>query len=134
MQAQPPEYDGVFSLDCSIDIHVRRRATILESLSTPKLAELAKNLAQDVAKRYPPAIANSPIQIVSQQRLASILEEVFVNAAQFGRENTLGWYKKTRLGRRFRWELNELGYDSKFVDQATEKLNRCVSGRPVSMI
>ena len=103
-------------------------------MSTPKLAALAKKLAQDVAKRYPPAIANSPIQIVSQQRLASILEEVFLSAAQFSRENTLGWYKKIRLGRRFRWELNELGYDRKFVDQASDKLNRCVSQRPVTMI
>ena len=102
-------------------------------MSTRKLAPLAKNLALDVAKRYPPAIANNPIQIVSPQRLAGILEEVFVSAVQFNRENALGWYKRAMLGRRFRWELNELGYDSKFVDRAVENLNRCVSGRPISM-
>ena len=102
-------------------------------MSTPKLAALAKHLAQDVARRYPPAIANSPIQIVSQQRVASILEEVFVTA-QFSGENTLGWYKRTRLGRHFRWELNELGYDRKFVDRAVENLNRRASGRTVTMI
>ena len=103
------------------------RTTILEFFSTRKIAALATNLALDVAKRYPPAIANNPAQMVSQQRLAGILEEVFARAAQFSRENPLGWYKRARLGNDFRWELNELGYDEKFVDKATEGLILCVS-------
>lgn len=99
------------------------RHAILELLSARNVAELAKTLAQDVAKRYPPAIANSPVQVVSHQRLSDILEEVFAHVTtSFGRENTLGWYKRARLGRNFRWELNELGYDKKFVDRATEGL------------
>ena len=103
---------------------------ILEFFSTRKIAELAKRLAQDVAKRYPPAIANNPAQIVSAQRLSGILEEVFAHAAAFSRENRLGWYKKARLGNDFRWELNELGYDEKFVDAATEGLIFCVTRKP----
>jgi len=75
-----------------------------------------------VAKRYPPAIANNPAQMVSPQRLSGILEEVFARATEFSRENRLGWYKKARLGNDFRWELNELGYDDKFVDAAAEGL------------
>jgi hypothetical protein len=83
---------------------------------------LAKSLARDVARRYPPAIANNPAQMVSQQRLSGILEEVFARAAQFSRENKLGWYKRAKLTNDFRWELVELGYDEKFVDAATEGL------------
>jgi hypothetical protein len=62
------------------------------------------------------------VQVVSQQRLSDILEEVFARVTSLGRENTLGWYKRARLRRNFRWELNELGYDKKFVDRATEGL------------
>lgn len=83
---------------------------------------MAKRLAQDVAKRYPPAIANNPAQMVSQQRLSGILEQVFTRATEFSRENKLGWYKRARLGNDFRWELKEMGYDEKFVDTATEGL------------
>jgi hypothetical protein len=95
---------------------------MLEFFSTRRVAELARSLAQDLAKRYPPAIANNPAQIVSQQRLSGILEEVFARATDFSRENNLGWYKKSRLANVFRWELNELGYNEKFVDSATEVL------------
>ena len=95
---------------------------ILEFFSTRKVTEFAKGLAQDVAKRYPPAIANNPAQIVSQKRLTSILEEAFVRAAEFKSEHKLGWYKKAKLGNEFRWELKELGYDKQFVEVATEGL------------
>ena len=91
------------------------------------VAELAKSLAQDVAKRYPPAIANNPAQVVSQQRLSSILEEVFARASIFSQQNKLGWYKRAKLGKDFRWELGELGYDEKFVKPATETLIHCLS-------
>jgi hypothetical protein len=90
------------------------------------VADLAKSLAQDLVKRYPPAIANNPAQMVSQQRLSGIFEEVFANATKFGQEHNLGWYKRARLGKDFRWELNEMGYDEKFVDTATEGLILCV--------
>jgi hypothetical protein len=94
----------------------------LDFFSTRKVAQFARSLAQDVARRYPPAIANNPAQVVSQQRLSGILEEIFARTTYFGQENKLGWYKRARLGKSFRWELNELGYDKKFVDRAAEGL------------
>jgi hypothetical protein len=117
-------------LGCVFAGHFSGRTTILEFFSTRKLGQFAKSLAQDVAKRYPPAIANNPAQVVSQQRLSGILEEIFTRTTDFSRENKLGWYKRARLGRNFRWELNELGYDKKFVDRATEGLILYVSRNP----
>jgi len=99
----------------------------LELFSSREVAQLGKHLAQDVAKRYPPAIANHPVQMVSQQRLSAILEEVYALAAAFSREHQPGWYKRFRLGKSFRWELNELGYDGKFVDAATDGLILCLT-------
>ena len=103
---------------------------ILEFFSTRKVTEFAKSLAQDVAKRYPPAIANNPAQMVSQKRLSGILEEAFTRAAEFNRENKLGWYKKAKLGNEFRWGLKELGYDQKFIEVATEGLIVYVTSGP----
>ena len=141
MLAQPGLHAGVssgsncytsntFFPGCLVDAYFSGRTAILEFFSTRKVAELAKFLAQDVAKRYPPAIANNPAQIVSQPRLSGILEQVFARAATFTRENKLGWYKRARLGNDFRWELTELGYDEKFVATATEGLIFYVTRKP----
>lgn len=87
-----------------------------------KIDAFAKSLAQDIAKRYPPAIANNPEQMVSQKRLTAILEDTFERARQFNQDNKLGMFKKAKLGNTFKWELKEMGYEEKFVDIATEGL------------
>lgn len=110
--------------------HFSRRTAILELFSNRKVAELAQILAQDLAKRCPPAIANNPVRMVPQQRLSDILEDTFAPATQFGRENKLGWYKRGKLGKHFRWELIELGYDKKFIDTAATRLIACVTRHP----
>lgn len=110
--------------------HCSWRTEILEFLSTRKTAELAQRLAQDLARRYPPAIANNPAKMVSQQRLSAILEDVYARALELSREDPLGWYKRARLRSSFRWELDELGYDEKFVAMACEGLVLRLSRRP----
>jgi hypothetical protein len=87
-----------------------------------RVNEFANSLAQDIAKRYPPAMANNPEQMVSQNRLTTILEEAFSKAADFQREQKLGWYKRAKLVNEFQWKLREFGYEKKFVDLATEGL------------
>ena len=95
---------------------------VFKLFSPSKIDAFAKSLALDIAKRYPPAIANNPQQMVSQKRLTDILEETFAKAATIQHENSLGWYKKAKLGNEFRWELKEMGYDEKFIEMATEGL------------
>lgn len=103
---------------------------ILEFFSAGTVAELARNLAQEVAKRYPPAIANHPVRMVAQQRLSDILEEIFTRASRFSRENKLGWYKRASLRYEFKWELREMGYDETFIDMAAERLINCATRGP----
>jgi len=99
------------------------RGSMISKLFGPsKIDVFAKSLAQDIAKRYPPVIANNPDQMVSQKRLTTILEDTFNRAQQFNRENELGMFKKAKLGNSFKWELKEMGYDEKFIDMATEGL------------
>jgi hypothetical protein len=93
---------------------------IFRFFSSGKVDEFAKNLAQDIARRYPAVIANTPEQTVSQKRVVEILEEAFTRAHQFARENQLGIFGRAKLGRAFKWKLRELGYEEKFVEMVTE--------------
>lgn len=95
---------------------------VFKFFGNSKVDEFAKSLAQDIAKRYPPAIANNPEQMISQKRLTTILEDVFNRAHQFNSEHKLGMFKKAKLGNTFKWELKEMGYDEKFTETATEGL------------
>ena len=94
-----------------------------------KVGEFAKELAQGVARRYPPAIANNPDQIVSQKRIAEILDQTFASAHQFLVENRLGIIGRVKLGNTFKRELREFGYEEKFVELAAERLIGRLVGR-----
>ena len=90
------------------------------SASGKDIDAFAKVLAQDLAKRYPPALDKGNERKISQKRLTTILEDTFVRAVEFKQQHKLGVYKKARLGNTFRWELQDMGYSEKFVELATE--------------
>lgn len=92
------------------------------SASGKDVDAFAKGLAEDLAKRYPPALDKGAERKISQKRLTSILEDIFNRAIEFKRQHKLGVYKKARLGNTFRWELQEMGYSEKFIEVATEGL------------
>lgn len=95
---------------------------ILQFLSPSEVTAFAKIMGQRITTRCPPVIANNQEQIVSQKRIAEILEEILSSAREFRTENRLGMLGRVKLGHAFRWELREIGYEEKFVDFATEKL------------
>jgi len=80
----------------------------------------AKELAGDIAKRYPPALEKEPGKRPSENRLTRIIEDVCTKAVEFRERTRLGWYGKAKLGNAFRWELTAMGYQKDFVDLATE--------------
>jgi hypothetical protein len=92
------------------------------SVSSKEVDAFATGLAQDLAKRYPPALDKGSEHKISQKRLTSILEDTYKRAIDFKQQHKLGVYKKARLGNTFRWELQEMGYSEKFVEVATEGL------------
>ena len=92
------------------------------SVSGKDVDNFAKTLAQDLAKRYPPALDTAKEKRISQNRISKVLEDAYAKAVKFQREQHLGFYKKARFGNTFRWELKELGYSDKFVEIATEGL------------
>ena len=96
------------------------------------LEEFAKSLAQEIAKRFPPTLANDPQRMVSPKRLTTSIEDVCEKAAQFKDEKKLGVFKKASLGNTFQWELKEMGYNEKFVEIATEALIVYITRRPAA--
>jgi hypothetical protein len=92
------------------------------SVSGKEVDGFAKTLAQELAKRYPPALDKDSERKISQKRLTTLLEDTFNRAAEYRKQHKLGVYKKARLGNTFRWELQEMGYSQKFIEAATEGL------------
>lgn len=106
-----------------IDGHENLGACVIHMLSMPgKVHEFAGSLAQEISRRYPTAIANSPEPLVSPRRRFEILEKVFARARQISQEDQLGSLARIRMGSALRWHLKEIGYDEKFIEIAAEHL------------
>ena len=92
------------------------------SISSKDVDVFARELADELARRYPPANEHANGKASSQKRLSSILEDICNKALAFKNEHKLGVYKKARLGNTFRWELEDRGYSKMFIETATEGL------------
>ncbi len=95
---------------------------ILDKLLGKDVEAFAKELADAIAKRYPPALDKSPERRVSPNRITKVLEDAMEKATVFTKDQRLGVFKKAKLANAFKWELKELGYSEKFIEVATEGL------------
>jgi hypothetical protein len=94
---------------------------ILGLFDSRKVDDFAKSLAQDLARRFPPA-AESRSDKGAANQLAVVTEGLYARAVRFHQENHLGLYRKAKLGNTFRWQLKELGYSAGFIDKVTKGL------------
>lgn len=95
---------------------------LLDKVLGREVDEFAKELAEMVAKRFPPALEAAPERRVSPNRITKVLEDVLEKAEDYAKSRRLGVYKKAKLASSFKWELKELGYTDKFIEVATEGL------------
>jgi hypothetical protein len=93
---------------------------MLKFFSRPNIDGFAKELAAELARSFPPSVANEPRRKVSPHRLTKILENTLEKARGFAQEHKLGVVGKAKLGNSFRWELKALGYNEAFIEVATE--------------
>jgi ATP-dependent protease HslVU (ClpYQ) ATPase subunit len=93
---------------------------LLDKITGRDVEEFARQLAEMVAKRYPPVLDKAEQKRVSVNRVTKVLEDALEHAASYGREQKLGFYRKAKLANAFRWELKERGYSDKFIEVATE--------------
>lgn len=100
--------------------------------SNSPVKTFARSLAQDIGKRYPPALDQQPGKRPSVNRLTRIMEDACQKAMTYQQEQRLGWLGKAQLGNSFRWELTEMGYQKDFVDFATEAVVVHLSRKPTA--
>lgn len=95
---------------------------VFQLFTGKKIDVFAKQIASDLAKRFPPSSEEGESRKISPKGLSNILESMYVKACTFKEEHKLGVYKVARLSNTFKWELKELGYSAQFIDVATEGL------------
>jgi hypothetical protein len=96
--------------------------SLLDKVLGREVDDFAKELAEMVAKRFPPALEKSTERRVSPNRITKVLEDALEKAEEYGKTRRLGMYKKARLANAFKWQLKDLGYSDKFIEVATEGL------------
>jgi hypothetical protein len=103
---------------------------MLDKLLGRDVDAFAKEVADMIAKRYPPALEKSVERRVSPNRITKVLEDALAQAVDFTKDRRLGLYKKAKLANSFKWQLKELGYSEKFVEIATEALVVYITRKP----
>lgn len=86
---------------------------------TRKVDDFARSLAQDFARRYPPANEKRTDKAATSQ-LSVVSEAIYTRALRFHQENRLGLFRKAKLGNTFRWQLKEMGYTDGFIETVTK--------------
>ncbi|MEO8037159.1 MAG: hypothetical protein ABI794_00220 [Betaproteobacteria bacterium] len=94
---------------------------MLGLFDTKKVDDFARSLAQDLARRFPPA-GEARTDKGAANQLAVVTEGLYARALRFHQENRLGVFRKAKLGNVFRWQLKELGYSENFVENVTKGL------------
>lgn len=96
--------------------------SLMDWLSGKSMKAYAQQLADGIAKRYPPEMDDNPAFVVSAARLSRNLEEIFEKGREYSQAQKLGWLGKARLANHFRWRLTDMGYRKEFVEVAVEGL------------
>lgn len=86
--------------------------------------EFARQLAVDLAKRYPVALEIDQTKKRNPSRLTKAFDSTFNRAIHFQLEHKLGIYGKAKLTSAFKSELKEQGYPDDFVDLATSAMTK----------
>jgi hypothetical protein len=94
---------------------------LLGFLDTKELDQFATDLANDLARRFPPA-SEARTDPGAKHQIKVILEGLSARALRFHQERKLGVYKKAKLGNVFQWKLKELGYSAEFTERATKEI------------
>lgn len=83
---------------------------------------LANELAEKIARHFPPTSEAKLAKLGGRRRLESVLQTVMDDLDTQQLPTKIGWFRKARLGNIFRWRLVDLGYSNGFVEALTEGL------------
>lgn len=109
---------------------------VFSFLSSKVSKVFAEDLAQSLTKDLPPNLMLHSANVISANRVTTILERSYAKAATFQSEHGIGAIRRAALANAFRWKLKELGYPEEFVGVATQgllvHLSKCGKGQSVS--
>jgi hypothetical protein len=91
------------------------------TISSKQIDEFAGSLVEELL-RNAPAAPDERQKKMSEKKMLSALDSVLRRAKEFTTQNKLGVYKKARLANTFKWEMQEKGFHSDFVEFATQGL------------
>ena len=94
---------------------------MLKIFDTAELEKFAAGLAEDLARRFPPA-SEARTDPGAVHQIKVIVEGLAVRAIRYRQQNKLGIYKKAKLGNVFQWKLRELGFSVEFAERVTKEL------------
>lgn len=82
--------------------------------------DFANQLAEQIARHFPPTSEPKLAKLGGKRRLESVLEVVYKDVDAYSSNQKPGWVRKARLANTFRWKLIEIGYSQEFVNALTE--------------
>jgi hypothetical protein len=88
----------------------------------------ANQLAERIARHFPPTSESKLAKPGGKKRLESVLEMVMKDMEDYSMTHHPGWIRKARLSNTFRWKLIEIGYSEGFVDALTDGLVKNIAG------
>lgn len=83
---------------------------------------LAAKLANQIAAEIKPVLMTERRQQLSTNKISRQLELAYSIAAEYQKNNRIGFIKRAVLANAFKWELKNIGYPDDFIDVATEGL------------
>jgi hypothetical protein len=95
---------------------------LFRSIPGEEIERYAHELAEEIARQYPPELEKTDPRSAYDRALMRVLEATCEKAAAYRREHRLRLAQKTHFGNAFRTRLEALGYSSRFIDTATEAL------------
>ncbi len=95
---------------------------IFSVFSTAETKAFADELADSLLRDLPPKLMLNAANVISANRVTTILERSYSKAAAFQAAKGISFVKRAALANSFRWRLKELGYPEEFISVATEGL------------
>lgn len=94
--------------------------SIFSDMISKRPQEFAEEIAQKIARQFPPSSEPQLAKKGAQRRLEAVIELIMKDLDAFQQQEHLGWIGKARLGNAFRWKLTDSGYSKQFAEALTE--------------
>ncbi len=94
----------------------------LSGFSTGEVKAFANELADSLTRDLPPKLMLKSSNVISANRVTTILERCYSKAATFQASHEIGFVQRAAFANEFKWRMSDLGYPKELISVATEGL------------